>query len=171
MPDVSASADLFLIKSLTPIEVLVVENNSADALNTLAAFRTAGFTNCNHCVREGKDALMYLRREGPYSGVRVPHMIYLDLLRPKMSGLHALKVMKSTPALMDIPVVVAADSEDPGFVEAVHSLSGGGFIGKPPELSEFLRSIEPFYEYWISVVALNSQAQDQPAAATAAIQS
>jgi chemotaxis family two-component system response regulator Rcp1 len=151
----SASPGLFLVKSLTPIEVLVVESNPADALLTMTAFRAAGLNNGMHCVREGDDAIMYLRRQGPYVAARVPDLIFLDLCQPRMSALLALQVIKSTPALSHIPVVVAADADDPAFVEAVYSLNANSFIRKPTELVQFLRCIESCYEYWVSVVTLS----------------
>jgi chemotaxis family two-component system response regulator Rcp1 len=151
----SPTPGLFLVKSLTPLEVLVVESNPADALLTLTAFRAAGLTNGMHCVREGEDALMYLRREGRYVSARVPDLIFLDLSQPRMSALLALEVIKSTPALSHIPVVVAADADDPAFVEAVYSLNASCFIRKPTEMVQFLRCIESCYEYWVSVVTLS----------------
>ena len=155
MSHASPSTSLFLAKSRTPIEVLVVESNPAEALRTMTAFRAAGLTNGMHCVREGKDALNYLRREGPYTKARIPDLIFLDLPQPRISALHALKVIKSTPALQHVPVVVAADADDPGFVQAVYSLNGNCFIRKPTELMQFLRGIESCYEYWVSVVTLS----------------
>ena len=153
-----SSASPVPVEALTPIEVLVIARSAAEALTTLTEFRSSGLTNGKHCIRQGEDALLYLRRQGPYAGARIPDFIYLDLLQPKMSGLRALKVIKSTPALTHIPIVVAADSEDARFVQAVCSLSGSGFIRKPTALSEFLDSIAPCYEYWISVVTLNRKA-------------
>jgi CheY-like chemotaxis protein len=138
---------------------LVVESNSADALLTMTAFRAAGLTNSKHCVREGDDALMYLRREGPYAAARVPDLIFLDLCQPAISGLRALKLIKSTPALKHIPVVVAAEADDPRFVQAVYALNGNGFIRKPSELVQFLKCIESCYEYWVSVVTLDCKNQ------------
>jgi hypothetical protein len=83
MPASSRSPGLFLVKPLTPIEVLVVESNPADALLTMTAFHAVGLTNGVHCVREGEDAIMYLRREGPYVAARVPDLI-LDLSQPRI---------------------------------------------------------------------------------------
>ena len=154
----SPSTGPFLVRPLIPIEVLVVESNPVDALRTMTAFRAAGLTNGMHCVRDGDDALNYLRREGPYTEARIPDLIFLDMSQPRISGLLALKVIRSTPALMHIPVVVAADAEDPGFVQAVYSLRGNGFIRKPAELVQFLSCIESCYDYWLSVVALGHAA-------------
>jgi two-component system response regulator len=150
----SPSTGPFLVKPLIPIEVLVVESNPVDALRTMTAFRAAGLTNGMHCVRDGDDALNYLRREGLYTEARIPDLIFLDMSQPRISGLLALKVIRSTPALMHIPVVVAADAEDPGFIQAIYSLQGNGFIRKPAESTQFLRCIESCCDYWVSVVAL-----------------
>jgi CheY-like chemotaxis protein len=54
----------------------------------------------------------------------------LDLSQPRVSALEVLKVIKSTPELMHIPIVVAAGSDDPKFVRAVYALNGNCFIRK-----------------------------------------
>ena len=95
------------------IEVLVVQSNPADTLLTLEAFHAAGLTNGLSCVTEGEDALNYVGRKGKYAHVPSPDLIFLDLSQPRVSGLEVLKVIKSTPELMHIPIVVAAGSDDP----------------------------------------------------------
>jgi CheY-like chemotaxis protein len=95
------------------IKVLVVQSNPADTLLTVEAFHAAGLTTGLSCVTEGEDALNYVRRKGKYADVPTPDLIFLDLSQPRVSGLEVLKVIKSTPALMHIPIVVAAGSDDP----------------------------------------------------------
>jgi chemotaxis family two-component system response regulator Rcp1 len=136
------------------IEVLVVQSNPADTMLTVEAFKSAGLTGGLRCVTDGEDALMYIRRTGKYADVPIPDLVFLDLSQPRASGLEVLKVIKSTPELMHIPIVVAAGSDDPKFVRAVYALNGNCFIRKPGELPEFLRFIETCYEFWGSVVTL-----------------
>jgi two-component system, chemotaxis family, response regulator Rcp1 len=143
-------------KSASRLEVLIVESNPADTLLTVEAFRVAGLTSGLRCVTDGEDALMYVRREGKYADVGVPDLIFLDLSQPRMSGLKVLKLIKSTPALMHIPIVVAAGSDDPKFVRAVYKLNGNCFMRKPCELPEFAKFIEACYDFWGSVVTLPS---------------
>jgi CheY-like chemotaxis protein len=107
---------------LRQIEVLVVQSNPADTLLTAEAFHAAGLTTGLSCVMEGKDALSQVAREGEYAHVPTPDLIFLDLSQPRASGLEVLKVIKSTPELMHIPIVVAAGSDDPKFVRAVYAL-------------------------------------------------
>ena len=153
MPNSSRSDDLVGPRQ---IEVLVVQSNPADTLLTVEAFRVAGLTSGLRCVTDGEDALMYVRRQGKYADVGVPDLIFLDLSQPRMSGLKVLKVIKSTPALMHIPIVVAAGSDDPKFVREVYRLNGNCFMRKPGELPEFAKFIEACYEFWGSVVTLPS---------------
>ena len=152
----SSSADL---ASPRQIEVLVVQNNPADTFLTMEAFRAAGLTTGLSCVTEGEEALSYVRGEGKYAHVPIPDLIFLDLSQPRVSGLEVLRVIKSTPALMHIPIVVAAGSDDPQLVREVYALNGNCFIRKPGELREFVQFIETCYEFWGRVVTLHPQAQ------------
>jgi len=136
------------------IEVLVVQSNPADTLLTVEAFKTAVLTNGLQCVTEGEDALSYVRRKGRYAKVAIPDLVFLDLSQPRVSGLKVLSVIKSTPELMHIPILVAAGSDDPEFVRSVYALNGNCFIRKPGDLTEFLRFIETCYEFWGRVVTL-----------------
>jgi chemotaxis family two-component system response regulator Rcp1 len=136
------------------INVLIVQSNPADSLLTIEAFKAAGLTQGLHCVSDGDDALMYVLGKGRYADSPPPDLIFLDLSQPRVSGLEVLKVIKSTPALMHIPIVVAAGSDDPKFVRSVYALNGNCFIRKPGELTEFVRFIETCYKFWGSVVTL-----------------
>jgi CheY-like chemotaxis protein len=146
-------------KSRKQIEVLVVQSNPADTLLTIEAFRAAGVSSGLRCVNEGEDALSYVNRTGKYCNVRAPDLVFLDLSQPRISALGALKVIKSTPELMHIPIVVAAGSDDPKFVRTVYEPNGNCFIKKPGRMSEFLQCIETCYEFWTTVVTLSRNAR------------
>ncbi len=154
MQPASKLAALREISSVRHLEVLVVQSNPADTMLTVEAFRVAGLTSGLRCVTDGADALMYVRQQGKYANVRIPDLVFLDLSQPRISGLNVLKEIKSTASLMHIPIVVAAGSDDPGFVRAVYKLNGNCFMRKPSELSEFVRFIEACYRFWGTVVTL-----------------
>jgi two-component system, chemotaxis family, response regulator Rcp1 len=141
-------------KAARNLEILVVQSNPADTLLTIEAFKVAGLTSGLQCVTDGEDALTYIRREGKYSNVGTPDLIFLDLSQPLISGLSVMKIIKSTPSLMHIPIVVAAGSDDPEFVRKVYELSGNCFMRKPEELPEFVRFIKACYEFWSTVITL-----------------
>jgi two-component system, chemotaxis family, response regulator Rcp1 len=157
MPATSHAEDVDTVARAAPFEVLVVQSNPVDSMLTVAAFKAAGLTTGLRCVTEGADALAYVHRQGAYANVPAPDLIFIDLSHPRVSGLEILKVIKSTPELMHIPIVVAAGSEDPKFIRAVYALNGNCFIRKPGELQEFVRFIETCYEFWSRVVTLCPQ--------------
>jgi len=140
--------------SVRELQILVIQSNPADTMLTVEAFKVAGLTTGLHCVTDGKDALMYVRREGKYANVGVPDLIFLDLSQPRLSGLKVLKTIKSTQSLTHIPIVVAAGSDNPEFIWKVYTLNGNCFMRKPEELTEFARSIKACCEFWGSVITL-----------------
>ena len=148
MSNASKLGNLPLTESLKRLEVLVVQSNPADTLLNVEAFRVAGLTSGLRCVTDGDDALMYVRRQGKYANVEIPDLIILDLSQPRISCLEVLKVITSTPALMHIPIVVAAGSDNLELVRAVYALNGNCFIRTPGELPEFAKFIEACYVFW-----------------------
>ncbi len=147
-----------LPESRRQIEILVVESNPADTILTEIAFKAAGLTSGFRSVSDGEDALAYVLKEGKYSGVPTPDLIFLDLSLPKVSGLEVLRAIKLTPHLMHIPIVVASGSDDPEHVRQVYALNGNCFMRKPSDLTQFLRFVEMCYEFWGSVVTLSPAA-------------
>jgi two-component system, chemotaxis family, response regulator Rcp1 len=156
MPNTATSSARSLASRPRQLQVLVVQSNPADTVLTVEAFKVAGLTTGLHCVTDGEDALRYVRREGSYAKEAIPDLIFLDLSQPRISGLGVLKILKSTPSLMHIPIVVAAGSDDPEFVRQVYALNGNCFMRKPEELAEFAKFIEACYEFWSRVVTLPS---------------
>jgi CheY-like chemotaxis protein len=148
--------------STRQFEILVVESNPADTMLTVAAFKAAGLTTGLRCVSDGEDALRYVRREGAYAKAPIPDLIFLDLSNPRIAGLEVLKLIKTTPNLMHIPIVVAAGSTDPKFIRAVYQLNGNCFIRKPNELTQFIRFVQICYEFWGDVVTLSPRPAKPP---------
>ena len=154
MPNASKTSDMLQVKRLRQINILLVQSNPADSLLTTEAFKAAGLIEGLQCVSDGEEALACVLRKGRFAKTPPPDMIFLDLSQPRVSGLEVLKLIKSTPELMHIPIVVAAGADDPKFVRTVYELNGNCFIRKPGELAEFVRFIETCYEFWGNVVTL-----------------
>ena len=69
-----------------PIEILLAEDNPGDARLTIEGFKDAKVKNHITVVEDGKEALAYLRHEGPYANVALPDLILLDLTMTKQDG-------------------------------------------------------------------------------------
>lgn len=138
----------------TRLEVLIVENDPATARLTMEAFREAGIHEGVVCLRDGDQALAFLRHEGEHHAASHPDVIFLDLHLPKKSGLEVLTEIKANRRLMVTPVVVVSGSDDPAEVRKAYELHASCYIRKPNDLHEFLKFIAVCYEFWGTIVTL-----------------
>jgi len=88
---------------MTPIDILLVEDDPGDVLMTQEAFEHHKIRNSLHVVTDGVEALQFLRGEAPYAGMPRPGLILLDLNLPKKDGREVLAEIKAEPSLRSIP--------------------------------------------------------------------
>ncbi len=137
-----------------PLELLIIENNPADSRLILEAFKEIGITDNVHCLRDGVEALAFLRQEGDHAGAPRPHLMFLDLDMPKKPGLQVLAEIKSNPRIKTMPVVVVSGSNNPAEIREAYELHASCFISKPGDLHQFFRFIQTCYSFWSTVVTL-----------------
>jgi two-component system chemotaxis response regulator CheY len=92
-----------------------------------------------HAVRadNGEVALQKLRASGT-----VPCVILLDMMMPVMDGREFLTLQQNDEALKAIPVVLLSAHAD--AARAAAQLKTAGFLKKPIDLRELLRTIDRF---------------------------
>jgi len=79
--------------------VLLIEDDSVDALTVKRAFKELKITNELVRTVNGEEALSYLRGQGNEK----PCVIITDLNMPKMNGLEFIKSVKSDDTLKNRP--------------------------------------------------------------------
>src|SRR5689334_9277766 len=146
-------------RNLQNLDILLIENDPAAARLTQEAFREAGLSEGVRSVRDGEEALAYLRREEKYADHPHPDVIFLDLHLPKMSGLEVLAEIKNNPKLTVTPVVVVSGSADPHEIREAYELHASCYVRKPDDLHNFLKFIRICYHFWGEVVTLPSAAK------------
>ena len=92
------------------VQILLVEDNPADARLTQEAIRDTEFRYQLHLAEDGEEAMEFLHQEGEFSDVPRPDLILLDLNLPGMDGREVLAEIKSDEDLGSIPVVVLTTS-------------------------------------------------------------
>lgn len=83
---------------MLPIQVLLVEDNPADARLTREALADSKLALDVREARDGEAAIEALRRLGGTTGRRLPDLILLDLNLPRMDGREVLAEIKGTPS-------------------------------------------------------------------------
>ena len=133
------------------VEILLVEDSSADAEMTMRTLKRRGIANQIQWVRDGVEALDYLFCTGDYAD-RVnghPKMVLLDLKMPRMDGLQVLERMKQDPHTKAIPVVMMTSSREEGDLMASYRLGVSSFVVKPVDFGEFAETVAQVGMYWM----------------------
>ncbi len=137
-----------------PRDVLLVEDNYGDVRLTQEAFK-GGYANiCLHVVKDGVEALEFLRREDKFSDAVRPDLILLDLNLPRMDGRQVLADIKTDPALKSIPVIVLTTSNSPMDIKESYGHHANSYVTKPHDLKEFFKVIRALEDFWLRLVKL-----------------
>lgn len=136
------------------IEILMAEDNAGDARLAIEAFKENGIRHRLTTVPDGKEAILYLKKEGQYRDAPRPDIILLDLNLPKMDGREVLARIKSDPALKSIPVVVLTSSKADDDIMKAYNNHANSYITKPIDLDAFIEIVKSIKSYWLSVVSL-----------------
>ncbi|WP_042391027.1 response regulator [Streptacidiphilus melanogenes] len=127
-----------------PRDILLVEDDAADALLITDALEEKGLARSITRVQDGIAALDHLRS----GDVQSPDLIVLDLNMPRMNGWELLDVLKADPELRSIPVVVLTTSSTPGDVTTAYHRHANAYVTKPVNLDDFtaaVHSIDSFF--------------------------
>jgi CheY-like chemotaxis protein len=140
--------------SLSPVDILLVEDNADDIDLMLHALRRNNLANAVQIVRDGEEALDFVFCRGPYNKRRfdeIPRVIFLDLKLPKIDGLEVLRIIKSDSRTKALPIVVMTSSkEQRDMVEGYH-LGVNSYIQKPVDFDHFRDLIKQLGFYWLVV--------------------
>ena len=139
---------------LSPIEILLVEDNPADVRLTKEALHEEKLHNNLSVVSDGEEALEFLHKKGKYAKATTPDLILLDLNLPKMDGREVLKEIKSDDELKSIPVVILTVSKAEEDVLKTYKLHANCYISKPIDLNQFSRVVKSIKEFWLTIVKL-----------------
>jgi len=137
-----------------PIEVLLVEDNAGDIRLTKEAFEEGKVRLNLSVVRDGVEAIAFLRKEGNFAGTARPDLVLLDLNLPKKDGREVLKDMKNDPQLLRIPVVVLTTSASDEDVLSTYGLHANCYITKPVDMDRFIEIVKVLEEFWFTIVKL-----------------
>ena len=141
-------------KDSRPIEILLVEDNSADVRLTIEAMREGKILNHLTVASDGEEAMAILRGEGKFQGYPAPDVILLDLNLPKKDGREVLAEIKSDAHLRRIPVVILTTSRAEEDVVRTYNLHANCYISKPVDLEQFIRVVRSIRDFWFEVVSL-----------------
>ena len=146
------------MSAIQDLEILLVEDNEGDIRLTIEAFNEANIRNKIQVVRDGEEALAYLKKKGLYVDVQLPDIILLDINLPKIDGREVLSTMKKDAALKSIPVIMLTTSSADTDIEDSYANHANCYVVKPVDLGKFMDVVRSIEGYWTSTVKLPNKA-------------
>ncbi len=137
-----------------PVEILLVEDNPGDERLTREALKEGKVYSNLHWVKDGVEAMEFLRRNGKYKDVPRPDIILLDLNLPKKDGREVLQDIKNDAELRRIPVVVLTTSKAEEDVLRTYELHANCYVTKPVDLEKFIVVVKSIDVFWLTVATL-----------------
>jgi CheY-like chemotaxis protein len=119
--------------------ILAVDDSESDVELMRLAFKWANFESPLHVVRNGAEAIDYLRGWDKYADRKqypMPTVMLLDLNMPKKSGFDVLNWVNTQPTLKRLTVIIFTASRRAEEVEQAFDLGAHSFLVKPPTMDE-----------------------------------
>lgn len=139
-----------------PIRILQAEDSAGDAELTRIALSEGEIPSELHHVRDGIEALAFLRKEPPYEDAPRPDLVLLDLNMPRLGGREVLMAIKSDPLLCSIPVIVLTTSKAAEDVSRSYELHVNSYVRKPLDFDQFVAVMQSIEQFWIGTAELPS---------------
>jgi CheY-like chemotaxis protein len=133
--------------------ILLVEDDENDIFLMERAFGKASVPVQIQVVRDGREALRYVRGEGEYANREqhpLPWLTLLDLNLPYVPGLEVLKQIREHPELRKLVVVVLTSSVADSDLEHAYELGANSYLSKPNSLEEVQELAELLGRYWLN---------------------
>ena len=130
--------------------IVLAEDNAKDVELALAALEENHLANDVVVVRDGEEALEYLRRQGRHKDRPEgnPAVVLLDLKMPKVDGLQVLKIVKADEHLKMIPIVMLTSSREERDLVASYNLGVNAYVVKPVDFAQFVDAVKNLGIFW-----------------------
>jgi DNA-binding response OmpR family regulator len=124
--------------------ILLVEDNMDDELLTLRAFAKNNIKNEVVVVRDGVEALDWLR-----AATVLPQIVLLDLKLPRLDGLEVLRRIRADRRTKLLPVIVLTSSREEADVVQSYELGANSYVRKPVDFEQFIEAVKSLGLYWL----------------------
>jgi len=135
-----------------PLVILLVEDNEDHAELVKRSMRDQRVANLMYHVSDGQQALDFLFHRGPYTksgSSPPPNLILLDLRLPRVDGLEVLRIVKDTPHLQRIPVVILSSSDAENDIAKSYDHHANSYVVKPLDFQTFTKLMDDLGFYWL----------------------
>jgi two-component system response regulator len=133
-----------------PLVLLVEDNEDDEVMVRRAMERTAARAELI-VARSGAEALELV--QGPSFEHIVPRLqlVLLDQNLPEIPGPDVLRAIRADRRTRMIPIVMFTSSTNEEELASAYESGANGYVRKPVDYAEFMRSLEKALGYWLGV--------------------
>ena len=133
------------------VDMLLVEDARADAQIAMRVLLRRGIADRIQWVRDGREALEWLFREGRHANREPgdPKLVVLDINMPGLNGLQVLDRIRTNASTKSIPVVLFSSSEMPVDLRMGYDRGANSYLVKPLDHKAFADLLAVVGQYWI----------------------
>lgn len=132
------------------MNILIVEDNLAHQKITEYVLKHNKVPGKYFIVRDGQEAVDYLFHKNAYADEAqfpAPDLILLDLNLPKRDGREVLKLIKESPEVREIPVVIVSTSDREEDVTYAMETGAAAYISKSSGFDKFNQELSSVLVY------------------------
>ncbi|WP_043743722.1 response regulator [Paramagnetospirillum magneticum] len=135
-------------------DILLVEDDLGDAGLVRIALRRSRHVCRLHHVKDGGEAMDFLRRSSAHAQAPRPDLILLDLNLPGRNGHEILEDIRADAALSSIPVVILSTSGADRDIKKAYALGASSYVSKPMDVEAFTAAIHSIEDFWFGTAQL-----------------
>ena len=128
-----------------PLLIVLAEDDDGHASLVQRNLERAGLANGLERVKDGQEALDFVRGEGDFAGRNTsqqPVLLLLDIKMPRVDGVEVLRQIKADPRTALIPVIMLTTTDDPREIQRCYELGCSVYITKPVDYQGFVEAIK-----------------------------
>jgi CheY-like chemotaxis protein len=147
-----------MVRQVNPVNtapihpILLVEDDENDVFFLERAFKQAQIANPLHRVRDGEEAIAYLRGEELYHDRNthpLPSLMLLDLKMPRKNGFEVMAWVREQPGLKRLPIVVMTSSKEDPDINRAYDLGVNTYLVKPVNFEGLVEMMRALHLYWL----------------------
>jgi CheY-like chemotaxis protein len=146
-----------------PILIVLIEDDDGHAELVERNLKRAGLANGIQRLRDGQEALEFVRGEGAYN-TRLPNqsmLLLLDIKMPRVDGIEVLRQLKADPQTALVPIIMLTTTDDPREIQRCYELGCSVYVTKPVDYQAFVDAINRL-GLFLQVVRIPDRSQRKP---------
>ncbi|MBI5858718.1 MAG: response regulator [Sphingobacteriales bacterium] len=144
---------------MNEVHILLVEDNEGDIILTTEAFKDMQLDNKISVVRDGEEALRFLKKQDEYASADTPQLILMDINLPGIDGKQLLEIIKKDEDLKEIPVVMLTCSDADADISECYDKHVNWYITKPIDYEKYTKVMHEIEAFYVSFVPYHKTAK------------